>query len=297
MKKFVLISAILLSTLNTSYSQEWFTSFEVATSFAKIKNRLLFVIWEDSLNDAYPLAFTDEKGKGRFIDLSVDDSLDALIWEHFVPVKLPEDQYDTFISKAKNRSLSYKDKLNDESIKIMDYNGNILNTKPNYNGYDNLNMLIKKYALNTSFLKQDLVNYAKQRNFTTAFNLATKYSDFAILTDKLIRPEVIKLGTIYLDDARALLIPETADNPEAYIQRLDLTAIKMDLVLNKPRKANRLLKKLEKNALADFNTSLYNSLKYIIFKTNEDDDSANLLKDAISSSDLKKAEFILKNNN
>ena len=71
----------------------------------------------------------------------------------------------------------------------------------------------------------------------------------------------------------------------------------MDLVLNKPRKANRLLKKLEKNALADFNTSLYNSLKYIIFKTNEDDDSANLLKDAISSSDLKKAEFILKNNN
>lgn len=298
MKKIALLSIILLSTLNTSYSQEWFTSFEVAKRFATVQNKMLFVIWEDSLNDVYPVAITNEKGKESFIDLSVDDKIDALIWEHFVPVKLPEDLYEVFINKAKsNRSVSYIDKLNDESIKIMDISGNILNTKSNYRGYDNITSMIKKYALNTSFLKQDLVNYTTQRNFNTAFNLAAKYIDFSILVDKLVRPEVLKLADIYLNDARKLINPKTLENSEGYLQRLDLTNIKMDLVLGKTRKANRLLKKINFDELADFNRSLYSSLKYIIFKSSKDEDNANVLKESISSSDLKKAEFILKNNN
>ena len=102
MKKFALHFTILMSFVNTVHSQEWFTSFEVAKRFATVKNKMLFVIWEDSLNDVYPIAVNNDKGKEVFLDLSENNEIDTLIWEHFIPVLLSESEYEKFYKKLIN---------------------------------------------------------------------------------------------------------------------------------------------------------------------------------------------------
>lgn len=299
MRKLLFLSIIIWFNLNTSYSQEWFSSFEVAKRYATVNNKMLFVIWEDSLNDVYPIAVNNDKGKEVFLDLSENNEIDAIIWEHFIPVLLPESEYEKFYKLAKRHDpiLSYIDKLNNESIKIMDINGHILNTRNVYKEYDNLSVIVDKYALNTSFLKQDLVNYSTQPNFTTAFNIGMQYLDYAIVMKKVIRPEVVNLANIYFKRAKQFIAADTLEKEQGYTQLLELTTIKTDLVLGKVRRANRSLKKIDETTKVDLNQSLYSFLKYVIFKSSKDEEHAALWKDKVTASDLKKAEFILKNNN
>jgi hypothetical protein len=173
MKKTVLIVLFTLM-VGVCNAQEWFTSFDVAKRLALVQNKMLFVLWEESMDYSYPLLFNNDKGNLMVVDLSENDSLDPIIWEHFIPVLLPESRYVDFINKAKGRRVRYTDKLNDDSIKIMDVNGNILNLDDAFETEQNLSVLIKKYALNTTFLQQDLNNYSKNVNITSAFNLASK---------------------------------------------------------------------------------------------------------------------------
>ena len=97
----------------------------------------------------------------------------------------------------------------------MDINKNILNTKPLYANEQNLSLLIKNYALNTSFLKQELINYSKKENLTTSLNLASKYLDYSIFVQKKIRPEIIELSNIYFDETRSHLMVSDFKNKDA----------------------------------------------------------------------------------
>jgi hypothetical protein len=254
---------------------------------------MLFVLWEESMDYSYPLLFNNDKGNLMVVDLSENDSLDPIIWEHFIPVLLPESRYVDFINKAKGRRVRYTDKLNDDSIKIMDVNGNILNLDDAFETEQNLSVLIKKYALNTTFLQQDLNNYSKNVNITSAFNLASKYYDYAIFAGKDIRSEIIGLANLYFDEAKTLLAESNLDNKEAIAQRLDLFGIKAHLILDNPRKAFRLLKKRDKTEIADINKSFFSFLKYTTFKLLNDEGNAALWKSKVSSIDLKKAELII----
>jgi hypothetical protein len=301
MRKFVLLFAITLMTSNFCNAQEWFTSFDVAKRLAIVQDKMLFVIWEESLDDVYPLLYNNAKGDLVVTDLSEDNSLDELIWEHFVPVLLPEEEYAEFINDSiSEKTTKYMTKLNDDSIKIMDINGNILNATPDYDEYDteqNLSLIIKKYALNSSFLKQELINYSKKGNLTTAFNLASKYLDYAIFVQKAIRPEIIDLANIYFNEAKQYVLKEELKNKNALLQRFDLLDIKGLLVLDKPKRARRLLKKIDVAEISQINKSIYIFLNYTTFKLLNEEDKSVFWKDKISKVDLKKAGFIIKNNN
>jgi len=191
------------------------------------------------------------------------------------------------------RGTRYYNKLVDDSIKIMDVNRNILNIITSGIEHENLSLIIKKYALNTSFLKQALIEYSKEDNYATSFRLASKYLDFAIFVEKDTRFEIIQLAGIYLDEAINHLSKSDLKNKRALLQKCDLLKKKEYLILNKPRKALRHLKKLDITEIDKINQSLFSFLNYAAFKLLRDEENAALWKSKVSLVDLKKTKLII----
>jgi len=298
MKKTILLFVIVLTSFNICNAQEWMASFGIAKRLALMEDKMLFVMWEGSSDDAYPILLNGDKGNIIISDLFGDPVVNRLIWSHFVPVKINESMYPELFDEIKEtRETRYLNKFNDDSIKIMDINGNILNTKVS-NKYDvniNLSEFLKLYSLNTVFLKQELINYSKQKNFSTSFRLASKYLDYAILAEMNIRSEIIELANIYFDEANLLLPKSKLINKIGFSQKLSLLKLKEYLILNKPKKVLRLLKRFDIAEIDKINQSLYAFLKYTAFKLLIDENNAALWKSKVKMVDLKKAELIINN--
>jgi hypothetical protein len=295
MKRIVLLCVFSLM-VTICNSQEWIASFDVAKRLASVQNKMLFVLWEGSFEYSNPVSINFENGVVSVVDISKDTSLDAFIQEYFILVKLSESEYDHFIKEASGRGYKYVNKLNDNSIKIMDFNGVILNMDDTSEGIVNLSLLIKKYALNTSFLKSELEQYSVNHNFMTASLLGMRYIDFAMYADEQLRPELIALATIYLDESERFLSQMEDDRKEAYLKKIELVKIKGLLILNTAKKAYRQIKKIDESQIDAINESLFAFLNYTVFKLLDDEMNADLWKSKISSLDLKMAELIIKNN-
>ena len=293
MKKTVLIFLIALNFVGIGNAQEWFTSFDIAKKLALIQDKMLLVMWQNTLDYPYPVMLVGDKGVSMVVNLNKSDEVNSLIWEHFVPVILLESEYDEIYSKVKKtRNVRYLDKLIDDSIKIMDVNGNILNAKHVPTNYENLSLIIRKYGLSTSFLKLELANYSKEKNVTTAFNLGSKYLNFSIYIPKDTRAEIIDLANIYFNEAKSYLAESDLKNKTGFLQRLEFLDIEKALILNNPRKARRLLKKIDEAEIDSTNQSIYSFLNYTTFKVLKKEDEVTLFKDKLSAVDLKKAELI-----
>ncbi len=296
MLKNILFFFFVCSAISMS-AQEWMTSFDIAKRLAMVQDKMLFVMWEESTEYEFPVVFNNTEGHKVYTDLFEDERVNQAIWEYFIPVKLPETSYEVLFNKIKDtRSSRYIEKFQDDSIKIMDVNGNILNTIDVTSYEFNITSFIKKYRLNTSYLKQELVNYSKKKNFTTSFNLAKKYLDYAILSHKEPRKEIIALSRIYFDEAKRILASDTMETKEWFPQKVELLRIKEQLILNQPRKSRRQLKKIDENNILKVNQSLYAFLQYTTFKLLKDDINAGQWESKLSLVDLKKAELIIKNN-
>lgn len=302
MKKTIFIFLMAFSSISSSYAQEWFTAFDVAKRLALLQNKMLLVMWENTLDYEYLVMLVSEENVQVYIDINQNDDansliLNSLIWEHFVPVILPESNYQDIYNEAKKtRSAKYLNKLQDDSIKIMDVNGNILNIESDYFEVQNLSLMIAKYALNTSFLKDEFTNYLKEVNVTTAFNLASKYLEFSIFVQIDVRPELIDLANIYFNEAEQFLEESDLNNKFGFSQRLEFIKIEEQLILNKPSKARRSLKRIDEDKIDSTNLSLYNFLNYTTFKLLKDEDEAGLWVNKLSMTDLKKAALIINKN-
>lgn len=285
-------------------AQEWFTSLEVAQRLALVQNKMLFVIWEGDLEDVYPVILKDDKGTVFFVNITENEFVLSMIWENFVPVRLPEYKYAELSKDVKEkRGLKYYNKFIDYTIKIMDANGTIINTmeKEKYffideGYYLDISHFINRYALNTSYLNVELQNYSKNKNFTTTFFLASKYLDYAIFAQKELRPEITALANIYFDEAKSLLAESNIENKPALLQKFELLQIREQLILNEAKKARRQIKKIEAEQIDSINQSLFAFLNYTTFKLLKDEENAELWKSDISSLDLKYTELILNNN-
>lgn len=131
MKQLLLKFFFVLFAVNMSSAQAWMTNLEIAQRLAMVQNKMLLMVWEETTSYQYPVLVRDEKGRTIFINnLFEDEYISPLIWEHFVPVIVSEHKYAELYGKIKGRrSQRYIDKFNDDSIKIMDVNGNIINTE------------------------------------------------------------------------------------------------------------------------------------------------------------------------
>jgi hypothetical protein len=294
MKKTILLFVFVITSINFCLGQEWFTSLKVAKKLALVQNKMLFVMWEDSFNYDYPIVFNNDKGNLIRTDLFLDESINRLIWDYFIPVKIYESKYEELSHQIREtRGEKYFNKLIDDSIKIMDVNGNILNINTSNEYIENLSLIIKRYALNTSFLKQELINYAKEESTTISYSLASKYLDFAVFAEKSARLEIIQLANIYFDEAISQLTKSNLINKRGFLQKCDLLKIKEYLILDKPRKVLRHLKKLNLNEIDSINQSLFSLLYYTAFKLLKDEEDAALWKSKVSSVDLRLAKLII----
>lgn len=294
MKKIILIVLLSLGCFTRSESQEWMTSLDVAKNFAFIQDKLLFAIWEDASFDPYPVLIKNEKGNTFVSDLFTNEVLNELVWEHFVPVIISEYKYPELYNEIKGkRSQLYIDKFNDDTIKIMDVNGHIINTSMSYYEYLDIVMFISKYAMNTAFLRAELANYRERKDFNTTYRLASKYIDFAILVGDDVREEILRLSDYYLQEAKGFIPNESS---EELVEKIELQNLKQILVLGKAKKVLRQLKRMCKDRIEASNEPLVAFLYFTAYAVLKDETKASVWRSKVSLVNLKKANLIVKNN-
>lgn len=278
MKSKLLNTIFLLFVVNFSFSQAWMTSLDIAQKLALVQNKMVLMVWEESTKYPYPVLVNDDKGRTILIkNLFEDENVSPLIWEHFVPVIVSENEYeDLYYAVKGKRKQSYIDKLNDEGIKIMDINGNIINVSMSPYEYMHISKLIQKYALNTRFISAELKNYSDENNFYSAYYLASKYLDFSLYAKKDIRKEIINLANIYLDEAETIMTSDTTENKLVLEERCELLRLQESLLLKRPKKVLRQLKKMDAKNIENNNQSMISFLYYTAFKILGDEKNALL---------------------
>lgn len=256
---------------------------------------MVLMVWEESTYYDYPVVVQDNRGRYLVIpNLFSDEKLSPLIWENFVPVIVNEDEYaDLYLKIKGKRKQGYIDKFNDDSIKIMDINGNILNVNKYTEELQDITKLIDGYALNTQFISNELTNYYKQQSFYSAYFLASKYLELTLYTREDIRSNIVDLFNIYLKEAIQFAQNAKSDGKASLLYRCELLNIQQYLYLERPKKVLRMIKKLEKSEVTENNEALLAFLYYTANKCLKDDEDAEVWKSKVSSLNLKKAENII----
>lgn len=296
MKRSILCLFILCMSFFNLQSQEWMTNLDFAKKLALTQNKMLFVMWEGSTMTPFPVLVNDSKGKEYLADdLFESEELNRLIWDHFVPVSVNEDNYEAMYDAIEDRrSQEYLDKFNDNSIKIMDPNGTILNLTIQDGGYLNLTDFISSYALDTSFLRLELKNYATNPNFYNAFYLSSKYLDYSLFANAALRPELMDLSKVYLTEAKAKISKEDEQKQAALEQRTYLLELESYLLKGKPRKVLRKLKRLGNDEVEAVNTEFIAFLYFTSYRLRKDSERATEWIGKVSSINLKKSNLIVK---
>ncbi|SFJ48337.1 hypothetical protein [Olleya namhaensis] len=295
MKKLLFTLLLSVATITSAMAQEWLTSLTLAKKLALSKNKMLLVIWEDSANYSYPIILEDADGTKVVTELFESDAVKTLVWKYFVPVIINESMYQQLFDKIDGkRNMSYINRFNDDNVKVMDPNGNILDlrTADEFMTQD-LTAIIKKYALDTSFLEAELNSYFENKNYATTFRLANKYLDFAIYAEDFVKEEIIMLSDIYMLEAENLLQNSDYATKEALLQKHELLKIKEALILGKDNKARRMLKKYTEEDIDKINVALFAFLNYATYRSLDNIEEALPWKAQVLQSDLNKVKFIV----
>jgi len=296
MKKIVLALFLSLFLTNVSWSQEWLTSFKFAKRLAIMEDKMILAVWENSSIHTYPVFIEDSKGNKYQVRLFEDENATKLVWEYFVPVIISENNYDDLAAEyLTDKNNQYKDRFNDDFLKVMDPNGNIINTgfQDEY-GILNLTTLIRNYALNISFLKPEINNYFDNKSFSSAFRLTIKYLDFATYAKEDIKKELVNLSDIYMLEASNMLVESDYDNKPALRQKIELLELNKDLILGKHRKVFRALKKIEASSIDKINLSLYAFLQYTSLRGIGKIEASLKWQEQVKQNDLNKVKFLVK---
>lgn len=296
MKHRLILFIALFFIVKFSTAQEWMTDLKIAQKLALVQNKMVLMVWEGTTEYPYPVFVNDDKGRRVFIEnLFVDEEVSPLIWEHFVPVIVSENTYGIMYAQIKGkRNQVYIDKFNDNSIKVMDVNGNILNISDTYSeDLQNITEIIKKFSLNTEFVTPELNGYRSEKNFYSAYFLASKYMDFSLYAKGKLRPSILRLSRIYIKEARELVKNESKEDKQVLAQRCDLLEVKQYLLFKRPKRVLRLLKKMEAEKITNANTEFVAFLYYTAYLSLDKPEDAEVWKSKISSLNLKKAQLII----
>lgn len=295
MKKIIINTIFLFFIFQISHSQEWMTSLDIAKKLAFVQNKMILMVWEETTQYQYPVFVNDDEGNTIYIrDLFTNEELSPLIWEHFVPVIVNEYKYEDLYNEVKGkRKQSYIEKLNDDGIKIMDVNGNIINVSMSSFDFVNISNLIEKYSLNTAYVSAELKNYMLEKDFYSAYYLASKYLDFSLYTNKKIRPEIIDLSNIYLKEATGFIQSEKEEDRLVLKQRCDLLTIQEDLIQKRPKRVLRQLRKMDADTIENSNAPLIAFLYYTAHKILNNENEASEWRSKVSLVNLRKSNLII----
>lgn len=295
MKKLFISLVLLFSIFSSVNGQEWMTNLDIAQKLALDQNKMVLMVWEETTKYPYPVLVNDSQGRTLIVDdLFTDENLSPLIWKNFVPVIVSENRYPDLLKDIKGRrKLSYVGKFEDDSIKIMDANGIILNTSVSTENYTNITKIINSYGFNTQFISQELRSYKNDRDFYAAFYLASKYLDFSLYVNGKIRSEIIDVSDIYLDEAKALIARKVEEDSAVLMQRVQLLEIQKFLILKRPKKVLRVLKKMDAEAIENSNKSLVAFLYFTAYSILQEQKEAAVWKGEMSAVNTRKAQMII----
>lgn len=295
MKNFIIKALFILFAVNISSAQPWMTDLDTAQSLASVQNKMVLMVWEESTKYAYHVFVNDDSGNTILIENMFDDeTISPLIWEYFIPVIVSELQYADLYAEIKDkRSQKYIDKFNDDSIKILDVNGNIINVSYYTENFQNISTLILDYALNTDFVSNELNGYKKNKDFYSAYYLASKYLDFSMYLEENVRQDIINLSNIYLEEAAELVAANPTEDQLALTQRVELLRIQENLIIERPRKVLRQLRRMDAEDVEVNNQALVAFLYYTSYKILDDDTKAEEWKSKLSSVNLKKSQKLI----
>lgn len=292
-----LFFAVILGFTLAMPAQNWMESMEIATRLARAENKLVLMVWQEATEYPLPIVVKNNAtGKDIFVRNLFDaPELTKLLWTYFVPVKIDEIFYEDMLKQIEGkRSSSYIDAFSDDSLKIMDANGNIIGTSGAFVELLDLSKFITKYSLDTAYIKQELINYFYNKDFYSSFYLASKYVDYSILVNKDIRLDILKLSEFYFKEAEAFILNnENLKNKLALSERILLTKLKADLIKNRPKKVLRQLKKIDDEVIKDTNKPLKTFLSYTAYKLLGDTEKFAVLEKDISLLNLKLAQQIV----
>lgn len=293
-KKGILIFMLSLAMSNQGWSQEWMTSLDAAKRIALVQDKFLFMMWEDATLIPYPVIMTDTNGtEVLFDDMFKNEEINRIIWNFFVPVKVNENLYEELYDEIKDtRSKLYMSQFEDDNVKIMDANLNIVNTSYSPQAYFNLSQFITNFGLNTSFLNAELRNYSEHQDFGTSYRLASKYMDYAILVNKNVRKDIVDLALTYLDEADRYLVASDMDGKKDFQDKISLLKYSEYLLFNRPRKVLRLLKRFDTSKIDETTESLLAFIYYSAYQLRKDEKNSELWKSKVSLVNLRKAELI-----
>ena len=295
MKNLFVTLLFVIFSVNMALAQPWMTNLDIAQSLAKVQNKMVLMVWEETTKYPYPVLVNLDNGETVIIEnLYEDETISPLIWKHFVPVIVSENQYGDLYSEIKGkRTQKYIDKFNDDSIKILDINGNILNTAYTSIDYENITTMIQDYGLNTEFIAVELMSYKQKQDFYSAYYLASKYLDYSMYMKESVRQEVIDLANIYLNEAAGFVEATKNEDQLSLQQRVELLKIQENLITKHPKKVLRQLKRMDAENVATNNQAFVAFLYYAAYEILNDKTNAEQWKSKISSVNLKKAELII----
>ena len=294
MKKIICI-LLLFIYFQSSDSQirEWMSPLKFAQIKARSENKLILMAWKRSLEIPFPAIVKDENGKDIYIkNLFESPIINEFLWKSFILVEVDDDFYGELMEEIKGkRSQSYVDTFEDDSLKIMDANGNIIGTSGAFTEVLNLSKFVIKYNLNTSFIKQELINYDTNKEFYSAFYLASKYVDYSILVNNNVRDEILRLSDVYFAEAEQFLAEDkNLDNKKALYQRIKLIRLKQDLIKNKSGKVIRQINKID---LLEVNEPLKVFLLYTAYRLKNDVENFSVLENKLSLFNRKLSQSIV----
>ena len=295
MNNLVVKLLFLLFAFNIAHSQAWMTNLDIAQKLAITQNKMVLMVWEESTKYPYAVLANDDTGKTIYVEnLFESEILSPLIWEHFVPVIVAEYEYADLYTEIKgNRSQRYIDKFNDDSIKIMDVNGNILNLSSDPDNFQNITQLINNYALNTEYILPELIGYHTEKDFYSAYYLASKYFDYSMYTKEIVRPSLIDLGLIYLNEASEFISANPSEDHKTLKERVALLDVQQYFITKRPKKVIRQLNRMDAENMELNNQSFVAFLYYTAYKATNDEKNALLWESKISSVNLKKAQLLI----
>jgi hypothetical protein len=142
-----------------------------------------------------------------------------------------------------------------------------------------------------------LTSYRKQQNFETTLNLASKYIELAIFTIEPARQDIITASDIYLAEAQDYFLNDVMENKLAMIEKIKLLKIKQELILNRPGKVLRMLKRMDVTNADNINEELVAFLYLTAHRVLKDEGNAAKWRSKLSLINLKMSNQIISNSN